>query len=190
MLELLSVPLTLLAQYGYPFLFLWSVLEGEIGLMLAGLLASEGRHFTYEGIVAVAIVGAVIGDNLLFWIGWLFRKRARRWLDAHPRKRDTAMHLLRRWGSWLIVFERFIYGTHIPALLSVGMSGYAYMKFLLYDLLGVVLWAFTFVSVGYFFGQRAIDLIVMLQKNIPLMLLLLGVILSLLLTSNRTDGDD
>ena len=74
--NLFSYPVHLLMTHGYAALFVWSVLEGEIGLMLAGWLASEHKVFTYSDAVMVAMAGAAIGDLLVFMAGRLFEKRA------------------------------------------------------------------------------------------------------------------
>ena len=161
-----SLPLTLLLTHGYLALFIWSVLEGEIGLMLSGWLASKHIVFEYEKVVLVAILGAFIGDMIIFGFGRIFEKRAKRWLNKNPKKARKIKFFLNRFGALAIVFERFIYGTHIPMLLTLSMGGYSFFKFLFFDIIGVVLWAFTFVSIGYFLGEKAIEIIMLLQKNI------------------------
>jgi membrane protein DedA with SNARE-associated domain len=185
--NIFSYPVHLLLMHGYAALFVWSVLEGEIGLMLAGWLASEHRVFTYSDVIMVAMAGAVLGDLLVFMAGRLFEKRALAWLDAHPDKKRMALAWLRKWGPFVIVFERFVYGTHIPVLLTIGMSGYRFAKFLFFDILGIVLWAFTFVSIGYFFGHNAIDLILFAQKNLFVVLFFL-LLFTLILFSQNGDN--
>jgi membrane protein DedA with SNARE-associated domain len=185
--QLFQFPIQLLLEHGYTALFLWSILEGEIGLMLAGWLASMHRVFDYSQVIAVAIAGAFVGDLLVFLAGRLFRRPVARWLEAHPTRQEKARGWLRRWGPYVIVFERFIYGTHIPVLLTLGMSGYGFLRFLLFDLIGIVLWAFTFVTVGYTFGQHVIQLILFAQKNLLLVLFLL--LLFFVLLSRREEPD-
>ncbi len=177
--HLVSYPVHLLLTHGYVALFIWSVLEGEIGLMLAGWLASKHMVFEYDKVVMTAIVGAFIGDMITFSIGRLFQKEAKRWLEKDPGRKRLARDLIRRWSALVIVFERFVYGTHIPVLLTLSMGGYPFAKFIFFDIIGVVLWAFTFVSIGYFFGQSAIDLILLIQKNIFATLFILLVLLLL-----------
>jgi len=185
-----ELPLHLLLTHGYLALFIWSVFEGEIGLMLAGWLASHHEVFSYEKVIAIAIAGALIGDMSVFIMGRLFEKRARAWLDAHPKKRDLAMAWLRRWGEVVIVFERFIYGTHIPVLLTIGMSGFSFWKFFIADVAGVVLWAFTFVTIGYKFGDSVIEFVVLFQKNFTaLFFLLLLFLLARSFVKKKAKGD-
>lgn len=176
LLRFFSYPVKFLVLYGYGALFVWSVLEGEIGLMLAGWLASQHIVFTYSKVIIVAICGALIGDVFTFSVGRLFEKRALAWLRRHPKKQKQVDHLLKKYGEFVIVFERFIYGTHIPVLLTLGMSGYSYLRFILFDVIGVVLWAFTFVSIGYYFGHTAINIILFIQKNILAFLFFAGIL--------------
>ena len=180
MKHLFGFPVHLLLVHGYSALFIWSILEGEIGLMLAGWLASKHLVFTYEKVLLVAIAGAIIGDVATFTFGRLFEKRALAWLNNHPKSYQIAQEWLQRWGGVVIVFERFIYGTHIPVLLSLGMSGYGFIKFLLFDIVGVILWALTFVSIGYYFGQNTIHIILFIQKNIFVVCFFIAIFLVLI----------
>ncbi|WP_457605703.1 DedA family protein [Nitratifractor sp.] len=173
LMQIFQFPVQLLLEHGYLALFIWSVLEGEIGLMLAGWLSSIHQVFDYRQVILVAIAGATLGDLSVFLVGRFFERRALRWLRKKPGREKEVRAWIARWGALVIVFERFIYGTHIPVLLSLGMSGYSFWRFLLFDLIGIVLWAFTFVSVGYLFGQRVIDLILFAQKNLLLVLVIL-----------------
>ncbi|BCD61970.1 lipoprotein B [Nitratiruptor sp. YY08-26] len=165
-LKFFSYPISLLLAHGYIALFIWSILEGEIGLMLAGWLAHQGKVFTFEKIIIIASIGALIGDTFTFSVGRFFRKRALAWLNTHPQKKDIAQKLIKNYGSFVIIFERFIYGTHIPVMLTLGMSGYSYVKFYIYEIIGVFLWAVTFTSIGFYLGDTAIQIVVLLQKKL------------------------
>ncbi len=164
--------LHLLSTWGYPLLFVWSVLEGEFGLMFSALLAKNDIVFSYKEIVAVAILGAIIGDVSLFFAGRLFRKKIKHILKEYPTVFKKSSKWFKKYGNLVIIFERFIYGTHIPTILVIGLSRYSFAKFILYDVLGVVLWAFSFVSIGYFFGQSAINMVVFIQKHLLVFIIL------------------
>ncbi|WP_151901002.1 hypothetical protein [Sulfurimonas hydrogeniphila] len=65
----------LLHHFSYWILFFWSILEGEIGLTLAGFLAKKGV-FSIEKIILIATAGALIGDILLYTSGrFLIKKK-------------------------------------------------------------------------------------------------------------------
>lgn len=170
-MTLFSYPIQLLLHYGYGALFVWSILEGEIGLILSGMLAQEGKLFTLDGIIPVAIAGAFIGDLSLFMIGRIFTKKVDHWFEKYPEKKQRTDSWLGRWGGWMVVFEHFIYGTHIPALLSLGMTRYSFLKFILYDIVGIVLWTVTFSLFGYYFGADIINWVMIVQKYLLVLLL-------------------
>ncbi len=162
----------LLAHFSYGVLFVWSIFEGEVGLMLAGFFAHQ-KHFDFAAVIAVAIVGAVVGDTLLYGTGYFSAPTVRRWLRRYGPKLDTIEAWFRRYGGLVIVFERFVYGTHIPALLLIGMSRYGFLRFLLLDVLGVTMWAVTFTWVGYAFGQTMIDVFALVQRHVSVAVLLM-----------------
>jgi len=153
----------LYTHFSYFVLFVWSVFEGEIGVTLGGVFAKNGK-LIYEYVVLIAISGAMIGDMLVFSIGYLSKKRAEKLLKNYDVKRIE--NWIKRYGSFLIIFERFVYGTHIPVLLMLGISKFNFFKFLLFDIIGVSLWAFTFSSIGYYFGENAIDILVFIQNHL------------------------
>jgi membrane protein DedA with SNARE-associated domain len=62
-------------QYGYAVVFLGVMLEnagiplpGEGILLAAGVFAFEG-HFALPWVIAVAALGAMLGDNVGYWVG-------------------------------------------------------------------------------------------------------------------------
>ncbi len=174
----------LVAHFNYPILFVWSLLEGEIGLALAGVMARLG-YMELPVILTIAFMGAMIGDTTVFWLG---RCCGDALLDRflQDRKRLDRMEAwFRRYGSWLIVFERFIYGTHIPFLLMLGSARYSWPKFFLLEILGVSLWAVTFTMLGYIFGQAFVELLAVVQKHLSIILLLLIFFFSLRFFSQK-----
>ena len=160
----------LISHFSYKILFFWSLLEGEIGLALAGYMVEQGK-FLPQTVLAIAISGAFLGDMTLFLAGRLFKGKTESLLHKYQKKIERIENWFRKYGSWIIVFERFIYGTHIPALLILGVSGFSFWKFLLLDIVGVVLWAVTFSALGYFFGQTVIDLLTLVQRHLTIILL-------------------
>ncbi|MCI0667721.1 MAG: DedA family protein, partial [Methylococcaceae bacterium] len=57
-----------LKEYGYIILFLWSILEGETGLIMGGVLCHTG-DMSYPVAVLVAGLGGFAGDQIYFYIG-------------------------------------------------------------------------------------------------------------------------
>nr|WP_230973337.1 hypothetical protein [Sulfurimonas hydrogeniphila] len=84
-----------------------------------------------------------------------------------------------------MIFERFIYGTHIPSLLFVGMSGFSFWKFFIVDIIGVFLWSVVFTSLGYLFGESIIGIMIVLQKHLSVLFLVLFFVLIIFLQNKE-----
>ena len=67
-MQMTEVLIELMKEYSYTILFLWSILEGESGLVMAGLLAHTGDMNLYISIL-VAGLGGFTGDQMYFYIG-------------------------------------------------------------------------------------------------------------------------
>ena len=89
-------------------------------------------------------------------------------------------------GGLIILFERYLYGTHIPALILLGMSGYSILKFYMLEIIGVGLWVLFYVSLGYFFGNYAINFFNILTQNISFIVFIMFLIL-ILVFANKND---
>jgi membrane protein DedA with SNARE-associated domain len=57
------------------------------------------------------------------------------------------------------------------------MIGYSYIKFFIYEIIGTFLWAVTFTSIGYFFGNKAIEFMIVIQKDLVGFLFLILIII-------------
>ena len=164
--------------FNYYILFGWSILEGEVGLVLAGAFTQEGK-FIYEYVLLTAISGAYLGDTFVFFLGRHYKLKAEQWLQHHEKKVKKTEDIFSRYGSWILFFERYIYGAHIPSLLIIGASEYSVVKFLIIDLLAVSLWATTFTALGYFFGSEVIQLLNLVSRYLSVIIILLVLMLFL-----------
>ena len=160
----------LIAHFSYRILFIWSIFEGEIGLALAGYMVAQSK-FELPQVLLITISGAFLGDLMLFLSGRLFKRKTEALLKNYEKKMQKIEKWFLRFGSWIVVFERFIYGTHIPALLMLGVSGFNFWKFLFLEVIGVVLWAVTFTTLGYYFGQTVIDILTFVQRHLTVAIL-------------------
>ena len=161
----------LIAHFSYYVLFFWSILEGEIGLTLGGFLSHEGS-LEYIKVFVIAFSGAFIGDMIIFSIGYFSKSKAEMLLSRYQDKVKNIESWFKKYGALVIVFERFLYATHIPSLLIIGASGIHFFKFLLFDILGIFLWSATFTSIGYFFGRDALELLSFVQHHMYVVLIL------------------
>ena len=136
--------------------FIGFVFPGEIAVILGGVAAAAGR-MPLPVMIAAAILGAIVGDSIGYAIGkrWghqiLHGTVGRLPIIRHElgRHLDSATAFVRKRGPQAVFVGRF---TAALRVLVPGLSGMAelpYPTFLLYNVLGAVVWGTTFAVLGY-----------------------------------------
>ena len=143
-----------LEVHGYWVLFVWTFLEGEAGLILAGLLAFEG-DLNLFGVVVTAFGGAFCGDQFYFYLGRLKGKYLLRHSHALVRKLRKGLRLIERYGSLVAFTSRYTYGFRIVLPIVLGMTPFPALRFLWLNLASASVWAVVFSLAGYLFGKSA-----------------------------------
>ena len=142
----------LIQQYGYLAVFVGSVVEGETLLVLAGIAAHRG-YLSLQWVVAIAAVGAFIGDQICFLIG---RRLGVSVLARGPRLEPSVARadaLLARYGTVLVIGLRFTYGLRLGGTIAIGMSRMPWLRFASLNLVGALLWAPIIAGAGYLLGN-------------------------------------
>jgi membrane protein DedA with SNARE-associated domain len=140
------------AHFGYLALFVGTLLEGETIVFLAGLAAHHG-YLSFPAVIAVAVVGGFIADQVLFIVGRRHGNRVFARFPGIAAKVPRAQALIQRWDVLAIMLVRFLYGLRIAAPIVIGSCGIAPWRLALFDFIGAVLWAFVVAGLGYFAGQ-------------------------------------
>ena len=140
----------LMKEYGYIILFAWSILEGEMGLIMAGLLCHTDDMWLPIAIF-VAGLGGFTGDQIYFYIGRYNKSYVHRKFKGQRRKFALAHLLLKKYG-WPIIFaQRYMYGMRTIIPISIGLTRYDAKMFAFINLLSAWVWAsITIVPVWYF----------------------------------------
>lgn len=143
-----------LALHGYWVLFLWTFLEGEAGLILAGFLAFEG-YLNIVGVMGCAFAGAFSGDQFYFYLGRWQGVRLLRLFTAIARRFRKALRLIERYGTFVAFVSRYTYGFRIILPVVLGMTTFPARRFCWLNILSALAWAVIFSLAGYFFGVSA-----------------------------------
>ncbi len=168
--------LAMLIRYGYVILFFWSVLEGELGLFLAGILCYSG-DMNLSMAIFVAGLGGFVGDQIYFHIGRYHKNYIQKRLTTQRRKFALAYKLLNRYGWPIIFIQRFLYGLRMIIPMAIGLTRYNSKKFALINLFSGWAWASIIIVPTYFFGKEILDILALAKDYwfilIPLAALLL-----------------
>lgn len=143
----------LLKRYGYIILFVWSMLEGEMGLIMAGLLSHDGAMNVFWAIF-IAGLGGFAGDQVYFYIGRFNKSAVLKKLKTQRRKFALAHLLLKRHG-WPIIFtQRYMYGMRTIIPISIGLTRYDARKFAFINLISAWIWATITIMPVWYFGEQ------------------------------------
>lgn len=158
--ELLKNLLQEYHQYAYVVLFVWCILEGEIALILGGIMAHEG-HINLPLGIFVAGLGAFCGDQFYFFIGRYNKKYISEKLSKQRRKFAIAHLLLQRYGWPIILMQRYMYGFRVIIPLCIGLTGYDAKKYAFINLISAWCWAAITTIPAWILGEH---ILVLLQK--------------------------
>lgn len=156
--------LELFEQFGYWAVFFGVMLEnaglpvpGETILLFAAFLAYEG-DFYLPYVIAWAVFGATLGDNIGFLIGW---RGGRPLLERYTRKSKhihnrlvQAERFFARHGAWTVFIARFVTGLRVFAGPLAGALRMPWPRFLFFNFSGAVVWSIVISVVGYLFGSQ------------------------------------
>lgn len=151
-LGLIGVFAVLFAESG---LFFGFFLPGDSLLFTAGVLASQGL-INYPILLVITFLAAVLGDNVGYWFGEkvgvkLFKREDSRFFKKHHLL--DAQKFYTKHGSKTIVLARFVPFVRTFAPIVAGVAKMPYRTFLLFNILGGLLWAVGIASLGFFLGN-------------------------------------
>lgn len=148
----------LMKEYGYIILFLWSMLEGEMGLVMAGLLTHTGDMNLFWAIF-VAGLGGFAGDQVYFYIGRFNKRYVYKKLIGQRRKLAFAHMLLKRHGWPIIFVQRYMYGLRTVIPISIGLTRYDAKTFAFINLISAWCWAAITIVPVWYFGEQILVVI-------------------------------
>jgi len=157
--------LAALLRYGYAALCL-TLLLGAIGLpvptglaaALAGSLVARGS-IRWAWAAVVAVTASVLGDTVGYGLG---RALSRQFLERNgprlgysPGRRTRVALLFDRWGVLGVLLSRTLV-SHLSAVLNLlaGASRYRLSVFVVFTVVGRILWTSAYLGLGYAVGAN------------------------------------
>jgi membrane protein DedA with SNARE-associated domain len=155
----------LLSVYGY-----WAVLvavglestgipfPGETTLLVASVYAGTTHGLNIVGVIAAAAAGAILGDNLGFWVGYEggFRllRRYGTYIRLDERKLILGQYLFHKHGAKVVFFGRFVAVLRAWAAFLAGTNRMPWSRFLPYNAAGGIVWSTIYGAGGYALGNN------------------------------------
>ncbi|MEW5951152.1 MAG: DedA family protein [Elusimicrobiota bacterium] len=159
---------TVISSYGgQTYLILFAVIFLETGLVITPFLPGDSLLFaagTFCGLgyldfkitSLVIFSAAVIGDTVNYHIGKFLGPKVFHYENSRFFKKeylDKTHAFYEKYGGKTIIIARFVPIVRTFAPFVAGIGAMTYSKFIIYNISGAVLWTFSLVSAGYFFGN-------------------------------------
>ncbi|MDT7690546.1 MAG: hypothetical protein QOJ70_450 [Acidobacteriota bacterium] len=166
----------LLWKFGLPAIFLLTMAEGDITLLLAGVLA-HGQAFGDYSFLQVLVTGTLAGvasDNVAYALGRAGRssvKKYRFYRAARPR----LDRLTQKFGPLSIFVSKFTYGLRWGSCAFYGVAKMPYLRFLVLSCASCFMWVTVLAGVGYVFHSAIYNLIGDIHRFPVILLVVLAI---------------
>lgn len=183
--------INIMNQFGYLGVFLLIAIENvfppipsEVILLFGGFMTTY-TSLTIFGVTIASTLGSILGAIILYYIGKILNKKrlkkiisgkTGKILRLKPEDIDKADNWFDTKGNITVFFCRFI--PLIRSLISIpaGMSEMKMSKFLIYTLIGSIIWNFVLTLVGSIVGENWISISNMLDKYSNIVVIILIII--------------
>jgi membrane protein DedA with SNARE-associated domain len=156
----------LFAGWSYFGIILFLILTGcgfplpeEVAFVYAGVnSALENLHWPLA--LASCLVGALLGDSVMYGIGRLGRNWVKHhaWFSrvVHLEREEQIKRLIARHGIWFFFGARFMVGVRGPLYVTLGVLKVPFWRFVLIDSVCASSVVCVFFALSYFFGQAVL----------------------------------
>lgn len=163
-IDILQILQNALNILGYPAVFLFVMIEssgipfpGETMLLLAAFYAAIDHQLQIPIIIACAALGAIIGDNIGYYVGKTGGKavvnRYGRYVFLKPEHLARAEQFFARHGDKTVFLGRFVAVLRAWAAFLAGVNQMHWRTFFIYNAAGGIVWATIYGLLGYYAGR-------------------------------------
>lgn len=142
---------TAIAHFGLAAIAVGAALEGEAVVATGGLLAHRGL-FPLPGVVAAALLGSFVMDQVYFLIGRNSRHSSFVNKIRQRKAFGRALAAIDRHPTGFILAFRFLWGLRTVSPLAIGTTSVTWQRFALLNFTAALIWAATVALVGFGFG--------------------------------------
>lgn len=150
----------LIGQYGLYAVFFLAMIEGDITLLLAGVLAHSGffGEYSFAKVLCAGTLGGVASDNAAYGMGRGFGKSVRDY-RFYRLARPRLERLTDKFGPLSIFLSKYIYGLRWASCVFHGVGHMRYVRFLPLTFASCFAWVLVLSGAGYFFSGAITNLI-------------------------------
>lgn len=143
----------LIEQYGIYGVFALCTVEGDMTLLLSGVMAHGGFFGSYgfAKVFLAGTLGGLAGDSFAYWMGRVFRETIKDY-QFYKMAQPRIEKLIGKFGGFAIVISKYIYGLRAAMCISSGIGKMPFWRFLMLDAFSCATWVLILSGAGYFFS--------------------------------------
>lgn len=117
-----------------------------------GVAAHQGL-LKFPLVAAAVALGGMMGDQLLYLLGRCYGGKILRRFPRYHTKIRRAQKMIQRHPYLFVIGTRFMYGFRVVGPLLIGASRLPPKIFLPLNIVGALIWALLFTTLGYLGGE-------------------------------------
>jgi membrane protein DedA with SNARE-associated domain len=168
----------LIGQYGLYAVLILVMIEGDITLLIAGVLAHSSffGEYSFARVLIWGTIGGCASDNIAYFSGRAFCEGVRE-VRFYRAAKPRLERLTNKFGPLSIFLSKYIYGLRWAACVFYGVGRMPYLRFLLLSFASCFLWVFVLSGAGYFFSGAVMGLIGDFQRlgKVLLVIVVVGI---------------
>lgn len=187
-----------ISRYGLIAVFFGTMLEGDLTLVIAGVLARYGVvGFSFGEVLVTGTAGAVLGDWVSYAVGRACRDRVES-LRLYARARPRLERLKGKFGTFSVFAVKYFWGLRTTSSIFWGVANFGFARFAALSVASCGAWVLLLSGVGYFFTAGVESLIanvrrleiwfVMILGFSSLIVLIVKLRTAVLLAENQANG--
>lgn len=165
--DILTFVTHFLTTVGYPGVFALMMIEGfgvpipsEVTMSFSGFLASAagGSRFALPTAILVGATGEVTGSIIAYCLGYFggrpVLERYGKVILVSKEELERAERWFGRYGDWIVIVTRLLPAARGFIPLPAGVVRMPFGRFLLYTVVGSLVWCTVLTAIGHALGQH------------------------------------
>jgi membrane-associated protein len=143
----------LIREFGIYAVFILSSVEGDMTLLVSGVMANAGffGEYGFWKVFAAGTLGGMAGDLVAYSVGRLAHEKAKQY-RFYRVVQPRVDRLIGKFGTAALIFSKYIYGIRSGVCLFYGVGKMPLHRFLFLDAISCSLWVLVLAGSGFFFS--------------------------------------
>ena len=151
--------LLLCAKYGYFFVFLGALLEGDMITITAGYNAYLGQ-FKLLNLILFVLTVTVVADQIVFFLGKKYKNKIQELMATKSKEDNFFVRKVKKtylyfhkYGNFIGIIFRFLTSVRLITPFVLGTTEMSQVRFLFLNIIGGIMWVLLMCGGGYVFAH-------------------------------------